>query len=209
MTISASRVTQPTQQVLRFAFHIFLAAGIVALGYAGYVELDRYWYQHVETVNFERLNVAAEPPVVETGSVVEGGVLGEIEVPRLRIKAIVVQGDKENLLQRAVGHIPETALPNQPGNVALAGHRDGVFRPLRKIQPGDAITLRTAGHEYQYEVQWTAIVPPTALKVIQPTSEPSLTLITCFPFYYVGAAPDRFVVRARKIPAAAKAIKVP
>ena len=209
MTINASHVPQPTQRVLGFAYYIFLAAGIIALAHAGYAALEAYWYQHVEITNFEKLSVVAEPPVVDTVAVAEGEVIGEIEVPRLRMKAIVVQGDSENELQRAVGHIPKTALPNQPGNVALAGHRDGLFRPLRNILPGDAITLRTAGHEYQYEVQWTAIVPPTAVRVIQPTSEPSLTLVTCFPFYYVGAAPDRFIVRARKVSVLTKAIKVP
>jgi sortase A len=209
VTISGSLAEQPAQRVLRFAYYIFLTVGILALGYAGYAVLDSYWYQHVETANFEKLSMAPEPPVVEAVPISEGGVIGEIEVPRLRMKAIVVQGDTENLLQRAVGHIPQTAMPGQPGNVALAGHRDGVFRPLRNIQPGDAITLRTAEHEYQYEVQWTAIVPPTAVRVIQPTSEPALTLVTCFPFYYVGSAPARFVVRARKVSVAARVIKVP
>lgn len=209
VTTTAIHVGQPAQRVLRFAYYIFLTAGIIAMGYSGYAVLDSDWYQHVETTNFEKLNMVAEPPVAEAVPVAEGGVIGEIEVPRLRMKAIVVQGDTENLLRRAVGHLPQTAMPDQPGNVALAGHRDGLFRPLRNIQPGDFITLRTAASEYRYEVQWTAIVPPSALRVIQPTSEPSLTLVTCFPFYYVGAAPERFIVRARKISVAARVIEGP
>jgi len=99
-----------------------------------------------------------------------------------------------------VGHLPGTALPGEAGNVALAGHRDGLFRPLRDVRPGDFITFKTPNREFHYQVQWTAVVPPTAVRVIQPTSEPALTLVTCFPFYFVGAAPERFVVRARKMP---------
>ena len=105
-----------------------------------------------------------------------------IEVPRLGLKAIVVQGDSAKLLRRAVGHLSETALPGEAGNVALAGHRDGLFRPLRDVRPGDSITLRTPAREFQYQVEWTAVVPPTVVRVLQPTSQQTLTLFTCFPF---------------------------
>jgi sortase A len=185
--------------VLRAAYYALLVVGIMALGYAGYSVLDLYWYQGAETSKFETVSVPAKPLAIEVTPIVDGGVIGEIEVPRLGVKAIVVQGDSARLLRRAVGHLRETPLPGEVGNVALAGHRDGLFRPLRDVRPGDTITLRTPGREFQYKVEWTAVVPPTAVQVIQPTSEPALTLITCFPFYYVGAAPERFVVRARKI----------
>jgi sortase A len=92
--------------------------------------------------------------------------------------------------------------------VALAGHRDGLFRPLRNVLPGDAITLRTPERDFRYEVEWTAIVPPSAAGVIQATSERKLTLITCFPFYYVGAAPERFIVRAREVTQATEAAEL-
>ncbi len=196
-------------RVLRAAYYAFLVAGIMALSYAGYAVLDRYWFQGIETSKFEAVSAPAELPTVEAAPIAEGGVIGEIEVPRLGLKAIVVQGDSEKLLRRAVGHLPGTALPGEAGNVALAGHRDSLFRPLRNVRPGDTITLRTPEREFQYEVEWTAVVPPTAVRVIQPTTEPALTLVTCFPFYYVGAAPDRFIVRARKIAVAPKAPSAP
>jgi sortase A len=199
VTITASQGEEVTHRVLRAACYVFLTVGIMALGYAGYAVLDRYWYQGVETSKFETVSTPAETRAIEVVPIANGGVIGEIEVPRLKLKAIVVQGDSENLLRRAVGHLPETALPGQAGNVGLAGHRDGLFRPLRDVRPGDLITLRTQGREFQYQVQWTAVVPPTAVRVLQPTSEPALTLITCFPFHYVGAAPERFVVRAGKV----------
>jgi sortase A len=199
-TIGQKSGGQP-HQFLRAAHYLFLTIGILALGYAGYTVLDRYWYQHVELLKLETPSAPALPHEIEPLPIAEGGVIGEIEVPRLGLKAIVVQGDSENLLRRAIGHLPQTALPGQPGNVALAGHRDGLFRPLRNVRPGDIISLRTAEREFQYEVQWTAIVPPTAVHVVEPTSEPALTLVTCFPFYYVGAAPERFIVRARRVQA--------
>jgi sortase A len=122
-----------------------------------------------------------------------------MEIPRLGLKVIVVQGDSPRILRRAVGHIRETALPGESGNVALTGHRDTFFRPLRNIRSGDEITFKTVDAEVHYQVKSTAIVPPSDISVLQPTSEPTLTLITCFPFYYVGAAPNRFIVRARQI----------
>ncbi len=197
------------RRAVRAASYVFLTAGIVALGYAGYTVMDRYRYERVETSKLDAVTASPEPGAVEVVPIAEGGVIGEIEMPRLGLKAIVVQGDSEKLLRRSVGHIPKTALPGESGNIALAGHRDGLFRPLRNAQPGDTITLRTRDREFHYEVEWTAVVPPTAVRVIQPTSEPSLTLVTCFPFYYVGAAPQRFIVRARKISVSLRASSAP
>jgi sortase A len=199
----------PTRWGLRAAYYLFLAVGMAALGYAGYAVLDLYWYQGVETSKFETVSSLAEPQPVESVPIVDGGVIGEIEVPRLMLKSIIVQGDSERLLRRSVGHLPETALPGEPGNVALAGHRDGLFRRLRDVRPRDTITLRTPDREFQYEVEWTAVVPPTAVRVIQPTSDRALTLVTCFPFYYVGAAPERFIVRAREISVAQRVPSAP
>jgi len=209
VTITASQGAELTHRVLRAAYYVFLAAGVMALGYAGHAVLDRYWYQGVEISKFEMVSAPAVPRAIEAVPIADGGVIGEIEVPRLNLKAIVVQGDSENLLRRAVGHLPETALPGEAGNVALAGHRDGLFRPLRDIRPGDSITLSTPDREFQYQVEWTAVVPPNAVRVLRPTSEPTLTLVTCFPFYYVGAAPERFIVRARKVSDASRMPSAP
>jgi sortase A len=125
-------------------------------------------------------------------------VIGELNVPRLGVKAVIVQGDSQRILRGAVGHIPNTSLPGQVGNVVLAGHRDTFFRPLRNIQAGDIITPKTAGGDFQYQVQSTAIVGPRHVEVLRSSGDNMLTLLTCFPFYYVGAAPNRFVVRARQ-----------
>ena len=90
-------------------------------------------------------------------------------------------------------------MPGDTGNMVLTAHRDTFFRPLRNIREGDVITLETAGGQYQYEVESTAIVPPTATEVLRSSGKQELTLITCYPFYFVGPAPERFVVRAHKI----------
>jgi sortase A len=180
--------------IFRATYCVLLAVGVFGLAYAGYVEADSYAYQAVEQSKFESVSHTEGPHPV-----IEGNTIGEMEVPRLGLKATFVQGDSPRILRRAVGHIAETALPGEPGNVVLSGHRDTFFRPLRNIRQGDVITLKTFDGDFQYQVEFTAVVPPSDVQVLQPSSERTLTLVTCFPFYYVGPAPNRFVVRARQI----------
>jgi sortase A len=187
-----ARVTRVN--IVRAASYFLLAVGLLALGYAGYVVVDAHAYQAYEQSKFEAASLTQAPRIL-----VEGGVIGEIEVTRLHLKAIVVQGDSHTLLRRAVGHIPETALPGATGNVVLAGHRDTFFRPLRNIRLGDAITLKTPDGAFQYLVESTEIVPASNMEVLNASSDRILTLITCFPFDYIGPAPNRFVVRARQL----------
>jgi LPXTG-site transpeptidase (sortase) family protein len=179
---------------LRAAYYIFLAGGAFGLGYAGYAIVDADTYQAIEQSKFQSVS-----PTEERHPLIQGGAIGEMEVPRLGLKAIFVQGDSPRILRRAVGHISDTALPGEWGNVVLTGHRDTFFRPLRNIRQGDAITLTTADGDFQYQVEYIAVVPPSDLQVLQSSSQRTLTLITCFPFYYVGPAPKRFIVRARQI----------
>ena len=126
--------------ILRAGYYLFLMAGILVLVYTAYTIADAHAYQAVEKAKFENVKGSKRdaPP-----QVVQGDVIGELEVPRLGLQTIVVQGDSAQILRRAVGHIVETALPGQQGNVTLAGHRDSFFRPLRNIRPGDTITLKT------------------------------------------------------------------
>jgi sortase A len=180
--------------IVRGAAYVFLTFGIVALAYAGYVVADAYRYQAFEKSRFENVSRSEGPHPVT-----EGGVIGEMDVPRLGLATMVVEGDSTRILRRAVGHMPETPLPWESGNVALAGHRDSFFRPLRNIRSGDAITLKTVNGDFQYEVESTEVVPASDVQVLDASSGRTLTLVTCFPFYYVGSAPDRFVVRARAV----------
>jgi len=181
-------------RALRLAARVFLAAGLLALAYAAYVVIDARVYQTLEHRRFE--TVQPEPPVTPA---VDGSAIGEIQIERIGLTAMVAQGDSPSVLRRAVGHLSDTALPGEEGNVVLAGHRDTYFRSLKQVRVGDAITLKTRDGEFAYLVESTAVVPPTDVQVLEPTGRRTLTLITCFPFSYVGPAPERFIVRAREL----------
>lgn len=125
-----------------------------------------------------------------------GSVLGRLEIPRLAISAVVAEGVDLKTLGRAVGHVSSTALPGSRGNCALAGHRDTFLRGLGAVRVNDVIRLVTPERTFTYRVEWTEIVQPTRVDVLDPTTAPSLTLVTCFPFRLVGHAKHRFIVRA-------------
>jgi len=128
-----------------------------------------------------------------------GGLIGSIAIPRLGLVATIIEGTDTTTLRRAVGHIPSTGLPGQAGNVGLAGHRDTFFRQLKDIRQNDIITLTTLGGEYRYRVVSTRVVVPTEVSVLNPAVNQVLTLVTCYPFYFIGSAPDRFIVRAERV----------
>jgi sortase A len=193
----AGQPRRKSAAILRWLSRLFLLTGILAVGYAAYFYASAYAFQKIESISLNRPRLPDAPAIEHV--VVGGGVIGRIEIGRLGLSAIIVEGDSPSLLGRAVGHVPDTAMLGESGNIVLTGHRDTFFRPLRNIQVGDVITLETMTGEYQYEVESTSIVPPTATEVLQSSSSKELTLITCYPFYYVGPAPNRFVVHARKL----------
>ncbi len=129
-----------------------------------------------------------------------GSLLGRIEVPRLGLSSIVLEGDDTKVLRLAVGHISVTALPGQVGNTAVAGHRDTFFRGLRNVRVNDEIRFTTLGGTYRYRVKSTEVVSPDDTSALKPTLERTLTLVTCYPFNFVGSAPERFIVRAEEVP---------
>lgn len=129
----------------------------------------------------------------------ESSVIGRMEIPRLRLNLMIREGITSRTLRTAVGHLRSTALPGYPGNVALAAHRDTFFRPLRNIQKGDSITIETLSGSYRYAVDSIEIVGPSDVSVLRNSAQPKLTLITCYPFYYVGSAPKRFIVQATQM----------
>lgn len=141
----------------------------------------------------------ARPPAAERRLRDERGLIGRIEIPRLGVSAIVREGVDDRTLRRAVGHVPETARPGDPGNVAFAAHRDTFFRPLKQIRVGDRIRVSTPDGDFSYVVSEARVVAPDEVSVLAPTPESTLTLITCYPFNMAGPAPDRFIVRARAV----------
>jgi sortase A len=124
--------------------------------------------------------------------------LGRIEIPSVGVSAIVEEGESDATLAESVGHLTGTALPGQPGNVALAAHRDTYFRDLSDIQNGDEIFFTTPTAIYKYRVSGVVIVDPSDIGVLSPSNDSRLTLITCYPFHFVGPAPKRFVVVAQQ-----------
>ena len=122
--------------------------------------------------------------------------LGVLEIDKLQIRVPVFDGTDDLTLNRGVGRIIGTARPGETGNIGIAGHRDGFFRGLKDISQGDEIDLTTTNSKAIYIVDQIEIVGPTDVRVLQPRPAPSITLVTCFPFYFVGDAPKRFIVHA-------------
>jgi sortase A len=128
-----------------------------------------------------------------------GSLVGRIEIPRLKLSAVIFEGTDDTTLDRGVGHLTGSPTPGEPGNLVLAGHRDTFFRPLKKIREGDEIDVTGADGVSRYRVEFTQIVAPEATEVLRPTGGSTLTLITCYPFRFIGNAPDRFIVRGQKV----------
>jgi sortase A len=126
----------------------------------------------------------------------KGSPVALLAIPRLGLSTVVVEGAEELDLQLGPGHITGTPLPGDGGNIGVAGHRDTFFRPLRRIRKDDAIKMTTHEQEHQYKVVSTKIVTPDDVQVLYPIGQETLTLVTCYPFDFVGPAPKRFIVRA-------------
>ena len=196
-----------TRLLLRRVEYALWIAGALATGFCAGVFLEAHLYQDLQNRRLEEQLRARRPEVPNVPSPRQherraiGSLVGRVEIPRLGFKAIVLEGSDSGTLRVAVGRIPETADPGQKGNIVLAGHRDSFFRPLKGIRDGDEIQLVTPTGNNRYSVQWTEVVNPSDTQVLQPTRERSLTLVTCYPFHYIGPAPQRFIVRARQIDA--------
>jgi sortase A len=188
---------RPLKRILEGVQCLFLAAAVLLLGYYSFVMVDAWAFEKRENRALERLlnnQATPGPPAIATS-----GLLGRLDIQRLGISVILVEGISSKVLRRAAGHIPGTALPGQPGNVGVSAHRDTFFRPLRNIKQNDVITLTTMLREYRYRVVSTKIVGPNDVAVLDGGGNEILTLVTCYPFYFVGSAPDRFIVRAERI----------
>ena len=129
----------------------------------------------------------------------EGGVLGRMEISRLGMSIVILEGTSSRTLRLGVGHIAGTAFPGEPGNIGIAGHRDSYFRALKDIRSGDEISIQTATGLSRYQVDRVQMLEPSDIAVLAPTAIPGITLVTCYPFYFVGPAPRRFVVHAHHV----------
>lgn len=194
-----------TRTARRTARRLAFTGAVVTL--AAGVGVFTYWWRNqqvtrpiaknaqpvVTVVENDARAVAPERPEWRTGQVI-----GRLEIARLHVSVPIIEGADDAVLKRGAGHVPGTAAPGAIGNVAIAAHRDKWFRPLRNIRANDEITLETPGGVYHYLVRSTQIVTPKDVEVLRQTHDPELTLLTCYPFYYVGHAPKRFVVHAER-----------
>jgi sortase A len=199
---------------LRRGAFTLLATGLSLLGWALAAHFSTDLYQARQERAFFSVSCAATPAVTPDPAQTADPdplVLGRIEIPRIGVAAIVREGADDSTLAIAVGHILSTARPGERGNMALAGHRDSFFRALRKIRRQDTIRIVTQKRSWEYAVSSTEVVNPEDTWVLDPTEDTVLSLVTCYPFDYVGHAPKRFVVRASLVtcsPPAASAEEV-
>jgi sortase A len=175
-----------------------LAAGLVLLGAAAFIMLNATIFQARATNSLERevrmfrIDEIKRPrPVLK-----EGDLLGRVVVPRLGVSVAILQGTSSQILRLGAGHIEGTPLPGEAGNTGIAGHRDTFFRNLESIRVDDEIQLHTATGLFVYKVAWVKVVVPENVGVLAPATESAVTLVTCYPFHFLGSAPKRFVVRA-------------
>jgi len=181
---------------------LFLLVAVVALGYTGWIFIDEYWHQREESQAFDSARQAQpkRPSQKKSQPLPAGPMRARLRIERLGLTTMVEEGVDSSVLRRSAGHIPGTAIPGQPGNVGVAAHRDAQFRSLSGIRKRDQIQLATVDRDYKYEVISTKIVNPEDVSVLAPLkNQNTLTLVTCYPFYFVGHAPKRFIVLARQV----------
>jgi sortase A len=191
---------EPLRRILKWARVALFSCALLSLGYCGFALVDAWIFQKRESGDLDRLLRAQRSATERAPAVARNGLIGRIVIPRLLLSAVVVEGIDKTTLRRGAGHIPGTALPGERGNVGVAGHRDTLFRPLKDLKISDEIEFSTVSGDFKYVVESLHVVDPGNVRVLAPSSENVLTLVTCYPFFFIGAAPKRFVVRAIQVP---------
>jgi LPXTG-site transpeptidase (sortase) family protein len=208
-----ARGRERSRRIARFCERAFFAVGVGCLvAYAAacahgsfFQSRDRAAFEQalLESIQHEEHDhsdwSAARVQSYQQASAMPVRALGRLDVPDASVSVMLLEGTDELTLNRAVGHIEGTARPGEPGNVGIAGHRDSFFRGLQYLEVGDDLSLTTLGGVAHYRVAKLEIVDPEDVEVLAPTAHDALTLVTCYPFYYVGDAPRRFIVHARQL----------
>ena len=175
----------------------FLALGLALIGYVGSQYWGMYRSQRQLQAEWQKQLTQASTPGVAVLSPAE--TLTRVSIPKIKLDAIVVEGSTPQQLAIGPGHMTDTAFPGEAGNAVITGHRDTFFRHIYELKEGDAIFVRRNGRVFKYEVTGKKIVKPEDVSVLNPTSDAQLTLITCYPTYYIGPAPDRLVVFSKLV----------
>ena len=197
-------------RVLRWTERLLAIGGAALLTWSALVVTDASVAQRAARRSLEtasRLDASGQgrSPDWTTGAppraprALRGSAIAALSIPRIQLSAIVLHGSDARTLRRGPGHLENTAFPGEAGNAVIAGHRDSFFRPLRNVQAGDDIFVDTPSGRFHYRVTSLSVVDPHDLSVVGPTGNATLTLITCYPFWVLGNAPDRFVVRAARV----------
>jgi len=185
-----------------FVSRVLIVAGLALIAWPVYVSTDSavaQWSGRRELARAvqEETIVVRKPGTVPEPAAAPGTVLGQFDRPRLGLSYVLIEGTDARTLNRSVGHVEGTGLPGSAGNISIAGHRDRHFRKLEWIQRDDQIVLTSRdGAHYVYRVEWSRVFKPGDIQVLDASHGPAITLITCFPFEYVGSAPLRLIVRA-------------
>lgn len=176
---------------------MLVVVGIALLTYVG----TQYWGMHRSQQNLEAQweHQAAAANVPGAPKVTADELLTRVVIPKINLDAIVVEGASRKKLSEGPGHMKETAAPGEPGNAVITGHRDTFFRHIYELNKGDDIMVRRNGKVFRYEVTGKKIVMPDDVAVLKQTPDAQLTLITCYPTYYIGPAPKRLVVFSKLV----------
>jgi sortase A len=192
-----------TSKTRRFTSYVLFAGAAILLSLGAREILEWHLGQRQAAVDFETKSVTkpspSKPtpgPAPEQTSPRSGETIGKLMIPRLKAEIYVIEGESEADLRKGPGHLPYTAKPGGKGNCVIAGHRDTHFRVLKDIRKGDDIAIETRDGLFLYRVKSTRIISPKNTSPLKPTKYNALNLITCYPFYYVGSAPKRFIVEA-------------
>jgi sortase A len=186
------------QTLARRAGTLAIVVGIAMLSYVAGVLLEARAHRNSFHGASSSANAAGVTPAAPA-RLVEGEAIGEVRIDRIGMRAVISQGESDDVLRIGAGHLADTPWPGQAGNVVIAGHRDTIFRPLRNVREGDLVDLTTETTIAHYKVVSARVVDPTDLSVLKPGDGNTLTLITCYPFGFIGRAPERFVVRATEL----------
>ena len=209
MPDQARRSGRRAGRLLLWAERLLLIAGAAALVWCGVLIGDAVMAQRSARSALEAARLAETSlvrPAVNAPTVPRpdsptrpGDPVAALSIPRIDLSAVVLHGSDAHTLLRGPGHLENTALPGESGNVVIAGHRDSFFRPLRHTQVGDDVYMDTSKGRFHYRVTSLRVVKARDVSVLEPTDEATLTLITCYPFWILGNAPDRYVVRATRV----------
>jgi sortase A len=190
---------QKRRRMLLSAASLLLVTGLAALVWCGIALVRTRVYQQQRAAALDREILFRPINALSNSTLREGTLLGSVSIPRVGVSSVILEGTDDRTLALSVGHIPGTAVPGREGNIALAGHRDTFFRGLQNIRSRDDILLTTLTGTQLYEVESTRVVSPDDVYVLDDIGRPLLTLVTCYPFHYIGWAPKRFIVQAHPV----------